>query len=1098
LISGHHLNGIMTIHRLSPKISILLLAALVSSRGRAALAAPLDPSQAAQPERVAADLILKGGTLVDGTGAQARAADVAIRGERIVAVGSFEIDSKARVIDAGSLIVAPGFIDLHTHSDEAIAQPRMRLNLNYITQGVTTVVTGNCGGGMLDIARYFAAIDRLGTGTNVIHLVPQGTARSAVMGNAERAPSRTELDRMKRLVERGMEAGAWGLSSGLIYVPSRYADSAELIELAKVVRRHGGIYASHIRNEEARLLEAIDEAIAIGKAAGVPAHISHLKASGKPYWGTVHTALEHIIAARAAGQVVTADQYPYIASSTRLAAMVVPHWAARVSAEDFTRLADDPKRGPELRREIQRELDERDGGAAIRIVRYPAHPDWAGLDLVAIARRSNTTPLEVVVDIHRHGGAQAINFGMCEPDVREVMQHDFVATASDGSTHMPRRGDQPHPRAYGTFPRKIRYALDERVLSLEQAIRSCSGWPAEVLGLPDRGTIRTGAIADIVVFDPKTFRDAATFDEPTRYAPGVRYLFVSGVALIAEGRLQVDAFPKGRLPGRALRLNQDGPADMIVKVGRIWTGDRANPWAKALAARGGIVIAVGSEEQTMRLRGPSTRVIDRPAARAVPGLIDSHGHMEALGASQEEVDLRGVASLDEVANRIKARLEATPGDSWITGRSWDQSLWPGGAFPTAGGLDAVAPNRPVWLRRVDGHAGWANSEAMRRAKVTADTKAPSDGQIIRDSHGQPTGVFVDGAMGLVGRAVPAPSKLDVRRRLLAAQQLVLRAGLTGVHDAGISGRTADVYRELDREGQLLVRIYGMASPPGGGQVEFVSRAPQAGPAGARFELRAIKLFIDGAMGSRGGLLFEPYHDDPGNSGLLLIDAKVLEATTTAALRHGWQVATHAIGDKGNAMVLDAYAAARHAVPEAHNPRLRIEHAQVVRKDDVDRFRKLGVIASMQPSHASDDMRWADARLGPGRVDGAYAWRWFDDAGVPLAFGSDFPVEIVNPFWGMYAAITRQDPAGRPAGGWHPEHLLSLEEALRGFTSGSAYASFAEDRLGILKTGFRADLTVVDRDLFQARPSEVLATKVLMTIIDGKSVYGEERQGDPSP
>jgi predicted amidohydrolase YtcJ len=381
---------------------------------------------------------------------------------------------------------------------------------------------------------------------------------------------------------------------------------------------------------------------------------------------------------------------------------------------------------------------------------------------------------------------------------------------------------------------------------------------------------------------------------------------------------------------------------------------------------------------------------------------------------------------------------------------------------------------------------------MRRAKVTKDSVAPSDGQIIRDSQGQPTGVFIDGAMALVGRVVPAPTKLDVRRRLLAAQELVLRAGLTGVHDAGISRRAADVYRELDRDGQLVVRIYSMASLPDGGEVEFVSRPPQATPAGARFEMRAIKLFIDGAMGSRGALLFRPYSDDPSNSGLQLIDPKVLEATTTAALRHGWQVATHAIGDKGNALVLDAYAAARKAVPEVRDPRLRIEHAQVVRKEDIRRFAELGAIASMQPSHASDDMRWADARLGPGRVDGAYAWRWFSESGVALAYGSDFPVEVVNPFWGIYAAITRQDADGRPAGGWHPEHRLTLEEALRGYTAGSAHAAFAGDRLGVLKTGLRADVTVVDRDLFRVKPKELLGTQVLMTVLEGKSVF--ERPG----
>jgi predicted amidohydrolase YtcJ len=288
---------------------------------------------------------------------------------------------------------------------------------------------------------------------------------------------------------------------------------------------------------------------------------------------------------------------------------------------------------------------------------------------------------------------------------------------------------------------------------------------------------------------------------------------------------------------------------------------------------------------------------------------------------------------------------------------------------------------------------------------------------------------------------------------------------------------------------LKLRVYGMATPREGAEIAFVSRPPDL--SGDRFRMRAIKLFIDGAMGSRGGLLFEPYADDPGNKGLKLIDPGVLRATTTEALRRGWQVCTHAIGDRGNALVLDAYAAALEAVPEAKDPRLRIEHAQVVRKADVPRFRALGIIASMQPSHASDDMRWADARLGPGRVDGAYAWRWFLDAGVPLAFGSDFPVEVVNPFWGIYAALTRQDERGHPPGGWHPDQRMTLEETLRAFTAGSAHAAFDEDRLGALKVGMRADVTVVDRDLFKAEPKDVLKARVTMTVVDGEVVFDGE-------
>ncbi len=1058
-------------------VTIACLALLTIAVG---IARGAEPEGSSGP--VAADVVLKGGTVIDGTGAPRRQADVAIRGDRIVAVGAFSIDPKARVIDASAWIVAPGFIDLHSHSDRVITKPKTRSNLNYQDQGVTTIVTGNCGHGVLDVAAMLDEIDKEGAGTNVIHLVPLGEVRAAVLGNAERKPTAAELTRMEALVERGMKAGAWGVASGLIYMPDRYAETAELIALARVAARHGGIYASHIRNEGTGLLDAIDEAIAIGREAGLPVHISHLKASGKASWGLTKPACERIIEARKGGQAVSADQYPYIASSTSLAAMVVPHWALQGNTEDFARIASDPEQGPRLRREIQADLDARDQGATIRIARYAPKPGRVGRSLVEIARAEGATPLEVVIDIQKNGGAQAISFGMNEDEVRAVMQHDFVATASDGSAHVPNGGDQPHPRAYGTFPRKVRYALDEKVLTLEQAIRSCSGWPAEILHLPDRGVIRPGAFADLVVFDPATFRDAATFDHPTLYAPGVAYLFVNGVAAIAGGK------PENKLPGRALRLDRDGPADLILKLGRIWTGDRARPWAEALAARSGAIVAVGSAEEVARYQGPKTRVVDNPKAFATPGLIDAHVHLAELGAAQDEVDLRGVDRLDEVAGRVKAGIDANPDDSWITGQSWDQSLWPGGRYPTAAVLDAVAPDRPVWLRRVDGHAGWANSEALRRAKITRETQAPDDGQIVRDPDGRPTGVFIDGAMDLVSRSIPSPTRSDLPRRILAGQAIALQSGLTGVHDAGVSRREDEAYRALDHAGKLKLRVYGMALPPGGGEVAHVSHPPIPAKPGARYVSRAIKLFIDGAMGSRGGLLFEEYSDDPGNKGLLLIDPKVLEATTTAALRHGWQVATHAIGDRGNALVLDAFEAARKAVPEAKDPRLRIEHAQVVRKADIPRFAALKIIASMQPSHAIDDMRWADARLGPGRVEGAYAWRWFLDAAVPLAFGSDFPVEIPSPFYGIYAALTREDEKGNPTGGWHPDQKMTPEETLRAFTAGSAFAAFDEDRLGVLKPGMRADLTVVDRDLFRVSPLEGLAAQVLMTVVDGEAVF----------
>ncbi len=1036
----------------------------------------------AREKPVVADLVIKNGLIVDGTGAPAKKGDLALKGERIIAVGIFTTAPKTPVIDATDLVVAPGFIDLHSHSDNDITKPKTRSNLNYQTQGVTTVVTGNCGGGVMDVAKYLESIDAHGAGTNVIHLIPHGAVRSAVIGTAERAPSPQELDRMEAIVERGMRAGAWGLSSGLIYVPSRYAEVPEMVALSKIVARHGGIYASHIRDEGAGLLNSIDETLAVGREAQIPVHISHLKATGRANWGLTTQACARIKEARAGGAAVSADQYPYVASSTQLGAMVVPHWAMQGGTEEFARIESDPAKAAQLRREIEAELKDRDGGASLRIARYKPRPERVGHNLVAIARQEGTTPLEIVLDIQRHGGAQAISFGMSEDDVRQVMTHDFVATASDGSTHQPGGGDQPHPRAYGTFPRKIRYALDEKVLTLEQAVRSCTSLPAEILHLPDRGVIREGNIADLVVFNPKTFRDAATFDRPTRYAPGVAYLFVNGVAAIAEGK------PKKILPGRSLRLTKDGPADLIISLGRIWTGDAERPWAEALASRGGAIAAVGSRTEAMRFQGPRTRVIDRPDAFATPGLIDAHGHLCDLGAADDEIDLRGVNSVEKVASQVKAWIEAHPGDSWVIGRNWDQSLWPGGSFPDTASLDAVAPKRPVWLSRVDGHAGWANTEALKRGQVTRETEAPAGGQILHKQDGEPTGVFIDAAMDLVGRRIPPASRADFARQILKGQALLFQEGLTGVHDAGVSRLEAEAYRELDRSGQLKLRVYGMASPPEGGEVAFVSHGPLPAKPEARFQLRAVKLFIDGAMGSRGGLLFEPYSDDPGNKGLQLIASKTLEAVTVEALKHGWQIATHAIGDKGNALVLDAYEAAFKAVPKAQDPRFRVEHAQVVRRSDIARFAQYGIIASMQPSHASDDMRWADARLGPERVQGAYAWRWFLEGGVRLAFGSDFPVEVVNPFYGVYAALTRQDESGHPSGGWHPDQRMSLEETLQAFTAGAAFASFSEDRVGVLKTGFRADVTVVDRDLFKVSPIEVLETKVVMTVVDGEVVY----------
>jgi predicted amidohydrolase YtcJ len=902
------------------------------------------------------------------------------------------------------------------------------------------------------------------------------------MGTAGRRATQRELAAMQKLLERELEAGAWGMSTGLIYVPSRYADTEELITLARLVARHGGLYASHVRDEGANLLESIEEVIQIARTTHARVQVSHLKSSGRANWGKVVQACERLAEARRAGLEITADQYPYTASSTSLAATLIPDWALRGDAAAFAELAAQPDRGRALRMGIYERLRLHDDGAAIRLARYASRRDWVGQDLMAIAAKEGVSPVELVIEMQTHGGAQVINFGMTESDVRFVMKQPFVATASDASSHRP-GDDQPHPRAYGTFPRKVRYALDEGLLTLEQAIRSATSLPAEILGLPERGTIRAGNYADIVVFDPATFRDLATFDNPTRLAVGVKHLLINGVAVIYNGHLTKN------LAGRVLRLKSDGPASLIVKGTRVWTGDKDHPWAEAIAIRDGTFVAVGSLESVEQFKGPTIKIMDAPGALVVPGLIDAHGHLSSLGAAATDLDLRGAKSPNEVAAKVAERLSREPGDSWVVGRGWDQSLWPDMSFPTAAVLDSTAPKRPVWLTRVDGHAGWANTEAMRRAGVTRDTPNPVGGHIVRDQDGTPTGVFVDAAMGLIRSKMPPPTREEVARRILAAQKECLAVGLTCVHDAGVGSVEAEVFRDLDHRGELKLRVYAMATP-GENPLAFAQTTPIPLKSGRRFQMRSIKLYMDGAMGSRGALLFESYADEPANMGLQLIDSDLLERTTEAALRHGWQVCVHAIGDRANSLVLDAYERALSKVKNARDPRLRIEHAQVVRQSDVERFRNYDIIASMQPSHVSTDKRWADLRLGidSERVKGAYAWRWFQDSGVTLAFGSDFPVEVPNPMRGLYAAVTRQDESGTPRNGWHPEQRLTVYEALHAFTGGGAFAGFSEDQLGIIKIGARADLTILDQDLFTIKPEQILTVKTLRTIIEGEVAY----------
>jgi N-acyl-D-amino-acid deacylase len=492
---------------------------------------------AAADAEVKADFVIQGATLHDGTGAAGRKGDVAILGERIVAVGQFKTAGSPRVIDGTNLIVAPGFIDLHTHSDDALIAADTRGSRSYLTQGVTTVVTGNCGFGPADVGTYFKKMEDPGVGTNVIHLVPHNSVRRKVLKNANRAPTAAELKQMEAIVDQGMRDGAWGLATGLIYNPGTYAKTDEIVALARIAAKHGGFYASHIRGEGTGVLAAVEEALTIGREAGLAVHISHMKTSGRKAWPKMADEIALVEAARKKGQIVTADQYPYEASSTSLSAMVVPAVFREGTAKDFQARLEDAELGPKIRRGIEEKLAYSEGGKAIRVAHYKPKPEWQGKDLVAIADKAGKKVLDIVLEIERNGGAGVVVFSMSEENVRLVMQRPWVATASDGSSRVP-GDDKPHPRSYGCFPRKIgRFAIEEKTISVEHAIRSCSGLPADILRLKDRGYLRDGYFADVVVFDPKTFRDKATYDEPHQYSTGVRYLFVNGKLAIDDGKV---------------------------------------------------------------------------------------------------------------------------------------------------------------------------------------------------------------------------------------------------------------------------------------------------------------------------------------------------------------------------------------------------------------------------------------------------------------------------------------------------------------------------------------------------------------------------------
>ncbi len=468
----------------------------------------------------------------------------------------------------------------------------------------------------------------------------------------------------------------------------------------------------------------------------------------------------------------------------------------------------------------------------------------------------------------------------------------------------------------------------------------------------------------------------------------------------------------------------------------------------------------------------------------IPGFFDAHGHVMGMGFAALTLDLSGTGSLEEALARIAQYAADNPNRQWIIGNGWNQEAWGLGRFPTAAELDAVVSDRPVYLSRVDGHAAWVNSAAMKVAGVTAATKSPSGGTIEK-AGGKITGVFVDTAAELFSDAIPAPRAVETDIALSKAQDILLANGVTSIADMGTTMQDWQSFRRAGDKGQLKVRIISYAAGVDN-MISIAGPGPSPWLYDDHLRLVGVKLYLDGALGSRGALLKRPYADRPAESGLAILNSAQLKNKMSRAAMDGFQTAVHAIGDKANDEILSAIEELKYTYKG--DRRWRVEHAQIVDPIDIGRFSSSGAIASMQPVHQTSDRLMAEARLGPQRLDGAYAWKSLLDSGAHLAFGTDVPVESSNPFAGLAAAMTREDASGQPFGGWRPEERISREQAWRAYTNGAAYAAFAEDRLGSLEVGKRADFVIIDQDIMLATPEQIRNLQVLETWVGGRPVF----------
>lgn len=535
----------------------------------------------------------------------------------------------------------------------------------------------------------------------------------------------------------------------------------------------------------------------------------------------------------------------------------------------------------------------------------------------------------------------------------------------------------------------------------------------------------------------------------------------------------------------------ESAADKVFYGGAIYTGRADRPTVEAVAVEGDRIVAIGAEALSERFSGPDTERINLNGAAMYPGFVDAHAHLLGIGMRELTLNLEGVGSVSELVDIAAAAAQETEAGAVIFGRGWIETGWPEARFPNRADLDAASTAHPIVFVRADGHALVANSTAIEKAGVTRDTADPDGGRIERDQNGEATGMFIDNAMDLINALIAAPTDAQKREAYEVAGAVYASYGWTGLHNVSVDPADVSLMEEEAAAGRLNIRIYNAIDRSG--YDALAGAAPRVNNSG-RIVTRAVKLYADGALGSRGAALSEPYSDQPETSGLMLTSHEEMAPFLIEALKDGVQIATHAIGDRGNKLVLDWYEEAFNAVPveerKVANPRWRIEHAQILHKEDIARFAKLGVIASMEPSHAIGDLHFAPARLGDARLDGAYAWRGLLDSGAIIAGGSDAPVERGDPLIEFYAAVARKDLDGNAGPDWRENEKTTREEALAMFTSANAFASFQEKDLGVIDVDKKADFTVFSKDIMTAPEEEILTAKPVMTVVDGEVIFRE--------